>query len=161
MVLGRAVLDERWRTWWRPACVIAGTTLFTTAILVNSAATSPRTRFVLSIDPWERGLAYTASALGTALLAFAGVTWLVDRYPAAPAVDALARAGRTSLSIYVAHALVFNLVVDWLGWVDPGGVGTALAASAVFWTLAIAGAVWWTRRYGTGPLERVYRDLTR
>ena len=36
-----------------------------------------------------------------------------------------------SLTLYVAHALVFNLVVDWSGWVRPTGLDTALMFAAV------------------------------
>ena len=46
-----------------------------------------------------------------------------------------------SLTLYVAHALVFNLVVDWLGWVEPAGLDTALTFAAVYWVVAIAAAV--------------------
>ena len=35
-----------------------------------------------------------------------------------------------SLTLYVAHGLVFNLVVDWLGWIEPGGLGRALTFAA-------------------------------
>ena len=35
-------------------------------------------------------------------------------------VDTLRRAGQMSLTIYLAHALVFNLVVDWLEMIDAG-----------------------------------------
>ena len=58
---------------------------------------------------------YVASALGTALIAFAAIS--LDRRPSsrpAAVVDALRRAGQMSLTIYLAHALVFNLLVDWL-----------------------------------------------
>ena len=46
-----------------------------------------------------------------------------------------------SLTLYVAHALVFNLVVDWLGWIRPTGLDTALLFAAVYWIVAIAAAV--------------------
>ena len=157
IVVGR-VLDT---AWWRPVAIAAGTTLFTLALLANATATTDRARFLLSLDPPERGLAYTASALGSALVAFGGITWLAERFAGSRVVDVLARAGRTSLSLYVAHALLFDLVVDWLGWVEPGGLGTALVMTAAFWTIGIAAAAWWTRRYGRGPLERLDRAFTR
>ena len=51
-----------------------------------------------------------------------------------------------SLTLYVAHALVFDLVVDWLGWIRPTGLDTALVFAAGYWIVAIAGASWWHRR---------------
>ena len=64
-----------------------------------------------------------------------------------------------SLTLYVAHALVFNLVVDWLGWVRPTGLDTALVFAAGYWVVAIAAASWWHRRVGIGPAEWLYRRL--
>ena len=90
------------------------------------------------------------------LIAFAGVSWLADRFAGTVVVEALRRAGQMTLSLYVAHILVFNLVVDWLGWVEPGGVGTALACAFGFWAAAIVVGAWWYERFGRGPAERVY-----
>ena len=115
---------------------------------------------VLSNDPFERGLVYTASALGTALLAFAAISWVAERYRDTAVVDALRRAGQMSLTIYIGHALVFNLLVDWLDLVEPGGLGTALGFALAYWATATALAVAYHRRFGQGPLERVYRRLT-
>ena len=117
---------------------------------------------LLSNDPFERGLAYTASALGTALMAFA--VDHVDRRALSRRTGrstCLRRAGQMSLSIYIAHALVFNLLVDWLDIVDPGGLATALSFAAHrTGCLATAAAVAYHRRFGQGPAEYVYRKLT-
>jgi uncharacterized protein len=115
---------------------------------------------LLSTDPFERGVAYTASALGTALLAFAVISALAERYRHTALVDALQRAGQMSLTIYIAHALVYNLLVDWLDVVDPAGLGTSLSFAAVYWTIATAAAVAYHRRFGQGPAELAYRKLT-
>ena len=112
-----------------------------------------------STDPFDRGLLYTASALGTALVAFAAISWLADRFTTAPPIELLRHAGAMSLTLYVAHGLVFNLVVDWLGWVRPTGLDTALMVAAAYWVVAIAAASWWHRRFGIGPAEWLYRRL--
>ncbi len=64
---------------------------------------------MLSDNPFDRGVVYTASALGTALLAYATISWVADQFATSPAIDLLRRAGQLSLTIYVGHALVFNL----------------------------------------------------
>jgi len=98
--------------------------------------------------------------LGTALVAFAAISWLADRYEHTAIVDVLRRAGQLSLTIYLAHALVFNLLVDWLDVVRPDGITTALTFATVIWSVLIVAAVAYQRRYGRGPAERVYRALT-
>ena len=115
---------------------------------------------LLSVDPFDRGLAYTASALGTALLAFAAISWVADRWAGAAAIDALQQAGQMSLTIYLGHALLFNLLVDQLDLVQPGGLGTALTFALVYWLLATAVAIEYARRFGRGPAELLYRRLT-
>ena len=55
------------------------------------------------------------------------------------------------LTLYVLHALVFDLFVDRRKWVHPGGLATSLAfAFANVWHL-------WKP---VGPLERVYRQFS-
>ncbi len=153
MVLGRLVRT----TWWRSAALGVGLGLAGIGWVVSSQAATAFEDVAFSINPLDRGIVYTASALGTALVAYACVDWFATRYPVA--TDPLRRAGQMTLSLYIAHVLVFNLVVDWLGWIEPAGVGVALGFALGFWIVGIAAAVAWQRRVGMGPAERVYRTF--
>jgi len=155
IVLGRALTRE----WWQPVAIATGFTLFAGATLINSTAGSARTLVLLSDDPFERGFAYTMSALGTALLAFTVVWWLAERYRETTMADWLRRAGQMSLSIYIAHALVFCLLVDWLDIVKPGALATSLTFALAYWLISTAAAVAYHKRFGRGPAEYVYRKL--
>lgn len=146
--------------WWRPAAVGTGFGLYSLATIVNTLGRDDRSLVLLSDDPFDRGVVYVASALGTALIAFGAISWLADRFETTGAVDALRRAGQMSLTIYLGHALLFNLAVDWLDVIEPRGIGTALAATAVYWLTATALAVTYQRRHGRGPAETLYRKLT-
>ncbi len=153
MVLGRLLRT----TWWRRAAIGVGSGLAGLGWLVSRQASTAFEDVAFSIDPLDRGVVYTASALGTALVAYAAVDWLADRFPVG--TDPLRRAGQMTLSLYIAHVLVFNLVVDWLGWIEPAGVEVALTFALGFWIVGIVAAVAWQRRYGMGPAERVYRTF--
>ncbi|MGA9275456.1 heparan-alpha-glucosaminide N-acetyltransferase domain-containing protein, partial [Ilumatobacter sp.] len=133
IVVGRSLSSPDWRLW----CGGLGLVLYAVARLANGFADTPFRDQLLSDDPYERGLVYVASALGTALVAFAGISWIADTATGigAQMIDPLRRAGQMSLSIYIAHILVFNLLVDWLGWIGPGGVGTALWFAVGFWAV--------------------------
>jgi uncharacterized protein len=156
IVLGRQLRTD----WWRPAALGVGFALYGVASLISSSiAPGPLATPLSSTDPFDRGLLYTASALGTALIAFAVISWLADRFVGTVPIELLRHAGAMTLTLYVAHALVFNLVVDWLGWVGPTGLDTALMFAAVYWVVAIAFAAWYHRRFGIGPFEWVYRVL--
>jgi uncharacterized protein len=161
IVLGRVVATP----WWRPVSLTAGFVLFAVASMVSSLVdTDPSSgvlaRTLASTRPADRGLLYTASILGTALVAFGGISWLAERFATSPAVRVLQAAGQMTLTLYIAHGLVFNLLVDWFGWVEPAGVGTALAFATAYWIAAIAAAWAWSRYHDRGPLEIVYRRLT-
>ncbi len=156
IVLGRLLA----LTWWRPAAIGAGFALYSAATLVATLGTTERGRVVLSDDPFDRGIVYVASALGTALLAYSSISWVADRYESATLIDTLRRAGQLSLTIYLGHALLFNLAVDWLDVIEPGGLATALAAASAYWVVAVALAGEYQRRHGRGPAEQLYRHLT-
>ena len=153
IVLGRVLRT----TWWRPATIAAGFTLLLLTTLAASAPTSDTGRIVLSTLPLDRSVVYVASALGTALIAYALLDWLATRCPVA--TDPLRRAGQWSLTLYLLHVAVFLLVVDHLEWVEPAGVGVALAFALGFWVFGIALAVAGSRRFGRGPAERIYRSF--
>jgi uncharacterized protein len=156
IVLGRVLHTD----WWRPAALGSGLTMFGLATAIAGAVTiGSRAPVLASSDPYSRGLVYTASALGTALFAFGAVTWLADRFAGAAPIELLRHAGAMSLTLYVGHALIFDLVVDWLGWIRPTGLDTALVFAAGYWIVAIAVASRWHRRYGIGPAEWLYRRL--
>jgi uncharacterized membrane protein YeiB len=155
IVLGRAL----WRPVWRPLAILGGLQLFVVATLVGAAIRAGDHAPLASTHPYGRGLVYTAAALGIALAAFGIGSWLAERYSSAVAIRWLADAGAMSLTLYVLHALAFDLLVNRLHWIRPTGLDTALAFSAVYWIAGIAAAGWWHRRHGIGPCEWLYRRL--
>jgi uncharacterized membrane protein YeiB len=154
IVVGRALGGAG----WRPLAIGVGAALFTLATVIGSTASGDRGALVSS-DPWSRSLVYTASALGTALMAFGVITWLAERHRTARLVRWLGAAGALSLTLYVLHALLFDLLVNQLGWIRPTGLDTALLFAGCYWLVGITAAVMWQRRFGTGPFEWVYRRL--
>ncbi|WP_394944058.1 acyltransferase family protein [uncultured Ilumatobacter sp.] len=153
ILLGR-VLDT---SWWRLTALGAGTMLFTGASIASGLASTDFQQTLLSTHPGSRGPVYVASALGTALLAFATIDMIANRY--ADQTDPLRRAGQMTLTLYLAHIFVFNLFVDWVDLVEPGAFTTSLLFSLGFSLAAIAAANMWHRRFGRGPAERIYRAI--
>jgi uncharacterized protein len=156
MILGRLLpLTDR----TLGALAAAGTALVAVTYLLRHllADTSPLAGALLATDPYSRSPNYTLCALGSSLAAVSVIIWTAQRTAESGVTQALAATGRTSLSLYVGHALLFNLVVDWLGWVGSAGLTTALALAVGYWVLAVMVAAWWQRWIGMGPLERAYR----
>jgi uncharacterized protein len=113
-----------------------------------------------STHPFDRGVFYTLTTVGSSLLAVSLVGWLADATADFGATKVLAATGRTTLTLYVGHVLVFNLLVHNLGWVQPAGLGTALVFAIGYWICAVAAATLIQRRFGIGPLEWVYRKFS-
>ena len=157
IVLGRTLEAPDWQLW----CGGIGLVLFGVATIVSTMTGTAFTDLALSRHPFDRGVVYVASALGTSLVAFAGISWLADRAigPAAAVVEVLREAGQMTLTLYIAHILLFNLFVDWIGWVEPAGLGTALTFAFGFWVIAMVLGAWWHRRYARGPAEWAYRAI--
>jgi uncharacterized membrane protein YeiB len=120
---------------------------------------SARWNHLLSTRPFDRGLLYTIGTIGSSLVAVCIISWVTDRFPSSPITTMFRHAGQMTLTLYVAHVLVFNAVVGWWGWVRPTGLDTALVFGVVFWVAAIAVGSMWHRWLGTGPLERFYRGF--
>jgi len=112
---------------------------------------------VLSTNNHDHALLHVMATLAVALLAFCIVSLITDSRKDHRAVEFLARTGQMTLSIYLAHVFVFNLVVHWLNWVRPTGLDTALVLSLAFYLTAVPMSSLYFRKFGIGPFERVYR----
>ena len=134
---------------------IAGAALLAGGYVAHGAL--PVHQLLRSTGPFDRGVLYVVTAVGSTLLAVSLLGWLAERTATSRPTLALADTGRTTLTLYVAHALVFNLFVDWLEWVKPGGLGTALLFAFCFWCAAVTMATVLHQRFRYGPLESAYR----
>jgi uncharacterized protein len=114
---------------------------------------------LFATDPFSRSLNYTLCALGSAIAAFCIIGWIANATRSSRLTQALAAAGRTTLTLYVLHALVFNAVVTRWHLIRPAGLDVALTFAAGFWLVAIVVAALWQRRFGIGPAEWVYRKF--
>jgi uncharacterized membrane protein YeiB len=169
MIVGRQLRlrpvrpDEAKAEPWVPAALALGVTLFGVATLLSDAlggaGATPLAAQLASRHPFDRGLLYTASALGTALAAFALIYTVANRFARTSIVQLLAHAGQMSLTLYVLHALAFNFIVNWQGWIRPAGLDLALTFAGAYWIVAIIAGSLWHRYVGIGPVEWVYRKL--
>ena len=159
ILIGRVLRTD----WWRPVAIALGATLWAFATLLSNVLTqtdrTPLTVELARDDPFGRGLLYTASALGTSLVAFTVIYTLATWFPASAPVRMFAHAGQMTLTLYVAHALVFNFVVHWMGWVRPAGLDLALVFALGYWVIAVALGAAWHHWFRIGPAEWLYRKL--
>ena len=162
IILGRNL--ERLTQFRTRIMLWSGVVLFATFLIrtfVMPSSLSTQSDYVLqralSTNNHNHSVLHVTSTLAVALLAFCCISFVTDSRVSSRAVTFLARTGQMTLSIYLAHVLVFNLVVNWLNWVRPTGLDTALVLSLAFYILAVPVSSLWSRKYGIGPCERVYR----
>jgi uncharacterized protein len=137
---------------------LSGLMLAVFAHVVHGAiATTPLLAIELGDGPYSRSLDYTIGTIGSSVAAFCIIGSIAEATKNSRITKGLAAAGRTTLTIYVLHALVYNLLVHNLGWIRPTGLDTAWLLAAGFWVVAIIMAAAWQQRFGMGPLERWYR----
>ncbi|MDP9464351.1 MAG: DUF418 domain-containing protein [Actinomycetota bacterium] len=144
----------------RRVLAAAGVLLVAGTYLANHlfATTALRSR-LLATDSFSRSLNYTLCALGSSITAFCVIGWVANAARSNVVTQAFAAAGRTTLTLYILHSVVFNAVVIRWHLIRPAGLDVALAFAAGYWLVAIAAAALWQRRFGIGPAEWVYRQF--
>lgn len=155
MVLGRRL---PFTSILRTQLAFAGVLMVAAGYLLRD--TLPWRDVLRSTAPNDRGLLYVLTTVGSTLVAISVVGAAAEAARHTAIARWLAVTGRTTLTLYVLHVLAFNLLVDWLDLVHPGGLATALLFALGFWVFAIVAANAWARWKPVGPLEWVYRRFS-
>jgi uncharacterized protein len=122
-------------------------------------ADTPLRSRLFATDPFSRSLNYTICALGSSITAICVIGWIANATRSTRVTRAFAAAGRTTLTLYVLHVLVFNAVVNRWDLIRPAGLDVALTFAGGFWFFGIIAAALWQRRFGIGPAEWIYRKF--
>ncbi len=155
MILGRH-LPLRMES--RRMLAVLGVVLVAGTYLANHLfADTPLRSQLLATDPFSRSLNYTVCALGSAITAFCVIGWIAAATPNSFVTRSFAAAGRTTLTLYILHAIVFDAAVTHWHLIKPAGLDVALAFAGGFWLVAIVAAALWQHRFGIGPAEWIYR----
>ncbi|MGZ6962473.1 MAG: DUF418 domain-containing protein [Ilumatobacteraceae bacterium] len=120
-------------------------------------ADTPLRSQLLATDPFSRSLNYTVCALGSSLTAFCVIGWIAEATRNSFVTRAFADAGRTTLTLYILHAIVFDAAVTHWHLIKPAGLDVALVFAGGYWLVAIVTAALWQHRFGIGPAEWIYR----
>ncbi|MEO8364454.1 MAG: DUF418 domain-containing protein [Ilumatobacteraceae bacterium] len=164
MILGRHLIrlaEFRQKLMLWSGATLYGTYLLNFAVVADPAKTNHERLIAMTFStrPYDRGLLYSIGTLASSVLALCVISIVVEFLRENSVVDALARAGQMSLSIYLAHILFFNLIVHRLHLVGSTGLDTALGLSFLFYAMAIPMSALWRKYIGRGPAEVVYRSF--
>jgi len=154
----RRVFDERNRAfvrrvfvWGLPLGIVT-----TTILLVGPAEYA---------TVWGRigsELAFPVSKTALAMSYAAGLVLLMQYSRWQRILSPLGAMGRTALTVYVSHSIIFSTLFYAYGFGLAGRVGPAgiFGYAALIYAVELAICVWWMNRFEFGPLEWVWRTLT-
>ena len=114
-------------------------------------------RHLVSTQPFDRGVFYVLASLGVVIAVFMLIIILCERFDDSLIMRLAQTTGQMTLTIYLAHIFIYNIVVNQLGLITPTGLDTAMTMSIVVYLVGIVWANWWSQLFGRGPAERLYR----
>jgi uncharacterized protein len=113
------------------------------------------------VSPFGGGMpAYVLSTAGSSAVLLVSTYWLAERFAGALPIRVLARAGKVTFTIYVAHGVLPWALTSkqWVGQ-DFGLVGS-IAIAAASWAVSMIVGALMHRRFGIGPLEWLLRQIS-
>ncbi len=110
-------------------------------------------------------LAFAASSIGSVLMAFGYLGWIVkgvQSAAAAPLLHWLAPAGRMALTNYLMQSILCTLIFNGygLGYLDQLPRAWQVPFVFALFLLQVLYSRWWLARFRFGPAEWVWRSLT-
>ncbi len=115
--------------------------------LLTGVAPVPPTPFYVAV-----GMSGATSAIGICELLFK-LDWMK------PLLSLMSKAGRISLTLYIAHIVIGMGMFEELGWIGALTENQSIAASLIFCALSMLFATLWMRVYKAGPLELLMRKI--
>ncbi|MCP5072346.1 MAG: DUF418 domain-containing protein [Rhodobacteraceae bacterium] len=98
------------------------------------------------------GISAATAAIGGCLLVYR-----IARFR--PVLDLLTKAGRISLTLYIAHILIGMGMMEALGLIENATEAQSVLASLMFCAGSVGFALLWLSRFKAGPLETLMRKL--
>ncbi len=123
----------------------------------NGVSSALAWRHLVSTQPFDRSVLYVLASLGVVVTVFLLLTIFCEKFQDSLIVRLAQTTGQLTLTIYLAHIFIYNIVVNQFGLVTPTGLDTAMTMSIVVYIFAIIWANWWSPLFGRGPAERLYR----
>ena len=107
-------------------------------------------------------LAFPVSRMALAMSYAAGLVLLMQYSRWQRILSPLGAMGRTALTVYVSHSIIFSTLFRGYGFglafrVGPAGI---FGYAALIYAVELAICVWWMNRFEFGPLEWLWRTLT-
>ncbi|WBR99933.1 heparan-alpha-glucosaminide N-acetyltransferase domain-containing protein [Pseudoduganella sp. SL102] len=115
-------------------------------------------RWLFTTTPMPPGPLYFLMGIGTASFLIGGCLWLAARMPC---LGWMAKAGKMTLTLYIAHILIGMSILEYLDLLDgSAGLMTTVWCASIFLLVATFFSVAWAGVREHGPIELLMRKLT-
>lgn len=104
---------------------------------------------------------YLLSAGSSSLIVLTCSLYLSERFPDTPINIWLQKTGQLSLSLYVAHVIIGMGILDAINRLANQTIEFALFYTLIFCLSSMCFSVIWLRFFSVGPLEVLFRKVTR
>ena len=151
-ITGRLRIFEQPRAQYLPRIAACGAVFLAVALAVE--LTVPR-EFIGYCQNWRQ--------VATICMLIPLLAWLYNRPWLQGFLRPMYSVGRCTLTAYIMQGIVLTLVFFpyGLGWGVSTSAGERVVIGLVFFVLQVAFFTWWLGRHKYGPLEGVWRKLTR
>lgn len=159
ILISRLDLSKRWNRWRLirvGAVAWLGAELSSWYLSPLAVQVDPALADLVATRPIPPALLYIIAGGGFATMVV-GVCVLFYGSREGRIGSVFARAGRQSLTLYIAHILVGMGIMELFGLLGGQNARTAVVAAVVFTLSALAYAQIWARHYPRGPLESLLR----
>lgn len=102
---------------------------------------------------------YYITATGIAVAVICVCIAVAQRHADRLWVAALVATGQLAFTLYIAQAVAILIPLQH-GFLMNGSLALSIGYSLAFYLVAVAGSVWWRRRWPYGPLEGLIRQMT-
>lgn len=122
----------------------------------------PELAEITGLAPIPPGPLYIFSGIGTSTVFIGAILNIVPLLEKIGVANPLARAGRQSLTLYVAHILIGMGFLEWMGWLETGRLSSIeiFLLSLVFVAACALYTSAWAKFFKRGPLEALMRRTT-
>ncbi|WP_353570656.1 DUF418 domain-containing protein [Candidatus Albibeggiatoa sp. nov. BB20] len=104
---------------------------------------------------------YILAASSSAVVIIISCLTIAERLPNNLIIKWLAQTGQLSLTLYVAHVIIGMGFLESIGMLEQQPIEFALFSAGIFCILSIILSVIWLQHFKMGPLEQVFRKMTR
>ncbi|MEW6992061.1 DUF418 domain-containing protein [Colwelliaceae bacterium 6441] len=128
---------------------------------VSLGMTSEEATFLLSTSIIPPLPQYIISATSSAVIVIIACVYVSDMFAKNKLLKWLAQTGQLSLTLYVAHVIFGMGLLESMGWLTNQTIDFSLFSALTFSVCAIFFSVIWLKYFKSGPLEWLFRRVSR